>query len=96
MCDLGTTLRFHMLYAGSPVNAIKRSCLHMHYHLYMFKSLCASRGDYVENLGETNVLACKMFTSGCRPWLKNVKLPIISCELPARRLSVKEPVSGFG
>jgi len=25
-----------------------------------------------ENLGEINVLACKMFTSGCRPWLKNV------------------------
>ena len=40
-------------------------------HLY-FKSLCASRDDYFENLGETNVLACKMFTSGCRPWLKNV------------------------
>ena len=43
-----------------------------HYHIYIFKSLCASRDDYFENLGETNVLACKMFTSGCRPWLKNV------------------------
>ena len=40
-------------------------------YLY-FKSICASRDDYFENLGETNVLACKMFTSGCRPWLKNV------------------------
>ena len=25
-CDLGTTLPFHMLYAGSLVNASKRSC----------------------------------------------------------------------
>ena len=25
-CDLGTTLPFHMLYAGSPVNPNKRSC----------------------------------------------------------------------
>ena len=32
-----------------------------HYHIYIFKSLA-----------ETNVLACKMFTSGCRLWLKNV------------------------
>ena len=40
--------------------------------MYIFKSLCASRDDYFENLGETNALACEMFTSGCRPWLKNV------------------------
>ena len=46
--------------------------LSSHYHIYIFKSLCASRDDYFENLGETNVLACKMFTSGCRSWLKNV------------------------
>ena len=46
--------------------------LSSHYHIYIFKSLCASKDDYFENLGETNVLACKMFTSGCRPWLKNV------------------------
>ena len=39
---------------------------------HIFKSLCASRDDYFENLGETNFLACKMFTPGCRPWLKNV------------------------
>ena len=46
--------------------------LSSHYHIYIFKalSLCASRDDHFENLGETNVLACKMFTS--RPWLKNV------------------------
>ena len=43
-----------------------------HYHIYIFKSLCTSRDDYFENLGETNVLACKMFTSGCHPWLKDV------------------------
>mgnify|MGYP006862601755 CR=1 FL=1 len=46
--------------------------LSSHYHMYIFKSLCASRDDYFENLGETNALACEMFTSGCRPWLKNV------------------------
>ena len=46
--------------------------LSSHYHIYIFKSLCASTDDYFENLGETNVLACKMCTSGCRPWLKNV------------------------
>ena len=46
--------------------------LSSHFHFYIFKSLCASRDDYFENLGETNVLARKMFTSGCRPWLQNV------------------------
>ena len=46
--------------------------LSSHYHIYIFKFLCASRDDYFENLGETFVLACKVFTSGCRPWLKNV------------------------
>ena len=43
--------------------------LSSHYQIYIFKFLCASRDDYFENLGETYVLACKMFTSGCRPWL---------------------------
>ena len=46
--------------------------LSSHYHIYISKSLCASRDDYFENLGETFVLACKMFASGCRPWLTNV------------------------
>ena len=46
--------------------------LSSHYHIYIFKSLCTSTDDEFENLGETNVLTCKMFTSGCRPWLKNV------------------------
>ena len=46
--------------------------LSSHHHIYIFKSLCATRDDNFENLGETNVLACKMFTSGYRPWLKNV------------------------
>ena len=45
--------------------------LSSHHHIYIFKFLCASRDDYFENLGEIFVLACKMFTSGCRPWLKN-------------------------
>ena len=36
--------------------------LSSHYHIYIFKSLSASRDDYFENLGETNALACEMFT----------------------------------
>ena len=36
--------------------------------MYVFTSL----DDQFENLGEINVLACKMFTSGFRLWLKNV------------------------
>ena len=28
-CDMDTTLAFHLLYAGSPVNADKRSCYSM-------------------------------------------------------------------
>ena len=46
--------------------------LSWHYHIYIFKFLCARKDDYFENVAETNVLACKMLTSGCRPWLKNV------------------------
>ena len=46
--------------------------LSSHYHIHNFKSLCASGDDYLENMGETNVLVCNMFTSGCRPWLKNI------------------------
>ena len=44
----------------------------LHYHIYILKYLFTSRDDYFENLRETTVLACEMFTSGCRPWLKNV------------------------
>ena len=41
------------------------------YHIYIVKSLFTSRDHQLENLGENIVLACEMFTSGCRPWLKN-------------------------
>ena len=57
---------------GHPKCTVFLFYLSSHYHIYIFKSLCASRDDYFENLGETNVLARKMFTSGWRPWLKNV------------------------
>ena len=46
--------------------------LSLHYHIYIFKSLFSCRDDYFENLRETTVLACEMFTFGCRSWLKNV------------------------
>ena len=42
------------------------------HHIYIVKSLFTSRDDYLENLGETTVLACEMFTSGWGPWLNNV------------------------
>ena len=46
--------------------------LSWHYHIYIFKSLCTSEDNWFENRGETNVLSCKMFTSGCHPWFKIV------------------------
>ena len=46
--------------------------LSSHYHIYIVKYLFTSRDDYFENLRNTTVLAYEMFTSGCRPWLKNV------------------------
>ena len=46
--------------------------LSSHYHIYIVEYLFTSRDDYFENLRNTTVLAYEMFTSGCRPWLKNV------------------------
>ena len=46
--------------------------LSSHFHINVAKSVFTSRYDQFENLRETTVLACEMFTSGCRPWLKNV------------------------
>ena len=46
--------------------------LSCHHHLYTAKSLSSIRDDWVENLGDNTVLACKMVISGCRPRLKNV------------------------
>ena len=43
-----------------------------HYHINDVKSLFTSRYDQFENLRETTVLACEIFTSSVRPWLKNV------------------------
>ena len=40
-------------------------------HLYCWVSF-TRRDDQFENLGKTTVLACEMFTSGLRRWLKNV------------------------
>ena len=46
--------------------------LSLHYYTYIVKYLFTSRHDYFQNLRETTVLACEMFTSACRPWLENV------------------------
>ena len=42
--------------------------LSSHYHIYIVKYLFTTW----ENLRNTPILVCEMFTSGCRPWLKNV------------------------
>ena len=46
--------------------------LSSHYPIYIVKFLFTSRDHSFENMVDTTVLACEMFTSGCRPWLKNV------------------------
>ena len=46
--------------------------LSSHYHIYIVKYLFTSSDNYFENLRNTPVLACEMFTSDCRPWLKSV------------------------
>ena len=38
-----------------------------HYHFYIVRNLFTNRDDFLQNLGETTVVACKMFTSGFRP-----------------------------
>jgi len=45
--------------------------LSFHCHIYIVESPFTCRDDK-KNLGETTDLKCKMFTSNCRPWLKNV------------------------
>ena len=48
------------------------TCLHTTTLIFLsLFALVETISDF-ENLGETNILTCKMFTSGCRPWLKNV------------------------
>ena len=63
--------------------------LSSHFHINVAKSVFISRYDQFENLRETTVLACEMFTSGCRPWLKNVAC-LSSLLLPGVRT---EPMS---
>ena len=41
-------------------------------HTAIAKYLFTNTDDELKNLGDTTVLACEMFTSGCRPRLKNV------------------------
>lgn len=71
-------------------------------HLY-FKCLFTCRDDYFERLGETNVLAGELFTSGYRPWLKNVArlsslftLPEPAVSLSLRGTRVFFPSSNLG
>ena len=47
--------------------------LSSHNHIFIAKYLFSIRDDYYKNLGDTTALARKMFTSGCRSRLKNVR-----------------------
>ena len=42
-------------------------------HIYIAKYLFPIMDDKYKNLGDTTVLACEMFSSGCRPRLKNAR-----------------------
>ena len=57
---------------GNRKSAVFLFNLFSHYHIFIVESLFTCRDVYFENLGKTTVLACELFTSGCRPWLKNV------------------------
>ena len=59
-------------HGGQPEVRCFRINLSLDYLIYIVKYLFTSRDDYFENLRNTPVLACEVFTSGCRPWLKNV------------------------
>ena len=71
-------LRSLIKHATFLIHGRQRKCLvflfnlSLYHHIYILKSLFSSRDDLLENLAETTVLACEMFTSGCRPWLKNL------------------------
>ena len=46
--------------------------LYWHHHIFIAKYLFTSTNDWFEKVGETTVLANEKFSSGFRPWLKNV------------------------
>ena len=56
---------------GNRMCAVFLFNLSSHYHIYIFNSIFTSGDDKLENLVAT-LLACEMFTSGCRPRLENV------------------------
>ena len=53
----------------------------LHYHIYIVKYIFTSRDDKFENLGESTVCACEMFTSGFCSWLRNVTLGYLRANL---------------
>ena len=66
-----------------------------HYLIYVVKFLFTSRDHLFENLGDTTVLACERFTSGCRLWLKNVAC-LSSLISNYRRISLTCSLTGLG
>ena len=56
-------MRCFWLTAGNRKWAAFLFNLSLHNHVYVVKYLFTSKDDWLENLGETAVLACKMFTS---------------------------------
>ena len=67
------------------------------YHFYIVRNLFTSRDDFLQNLGQTTVVACKMFTSGFRPWLqkrgvlKFVRAELILTLVRGTRIRAEEP-----
>ena len=57
---------------GNRKCAVFLFTLSSHHHIYIVQFLFTSRDHLFENVGKTTVLVGEMFTSGCRPWLKNV------------------------
>ena len=55
---------------GNPKWAIFTFNLPSHNHIHIAKYL-SIRNEWYKNLGDNMVLARKMFSSGCRPRLKN-------------------------
>ena len=47
--------------------------LSVRYHTYIAKYLFPMIHNKVKNLDQITVLACELFTSGIRSWLKNIR-----------------------
>ena len=58
---------------GNRKSAVSPFNLSLHNHVYIAKYIFSIRDDWYKNLGDTTVLAREIFSSGCRPRLKNAR-----------------------